>query len=71
MGLKRVRVIAWIGWPIAVPVAGISVLHFLRYRLGWGIYWVWSLTHVLPVILVMLVPPVILEVLLRRARSNG
>ena len=69
--VKRVRVLAWIGWPLVVVVAGISLLHFVRYRLGWEVDWEWSALHLLQFVVVLLAPPVIAEVVLRRGRNDG
>jgi hypothetical protein len=68
---KRVRLLMWIVWPAAIVIVGLGFLHFVRDRLGWGIYWSWSPRHLLQVLLVVLGPAAAAEVLLRKARNHG
>jgi hypothetical protein len=69
--LKRVRILLWLGWPVTAVVLGVSVLHFLRYQVGWEIYWSWNVPHVVQAIVALLVPPAVIEVLIRNVRNNG
>jgi hypothetical protein len=69
--LRRVRILLWIGWPLTAVVLGVSVLHFLRYQLGWEVYWSWHVRHLVPAIAALVVPPAVIEVMIRKTRNDG
>lgn len=60
------RLVVWLLWPALVFVVSISVIHFLRYRLGWDIYWSWTPARTMAAVLIALVVPVVYELLARR-----
>jgi hypothetical protein len=68
MPAPRRRVVAWITWPALVGIACISVIHFLRYRMGIDIQWSWD---VFPVAIAAATALFLLLVLDARLRSDG
>jgi hypothetical protein len=65
---KRGRVLAWLAWPALVFLVTISVIHFLRYRLGWDLYWSWAPIPTAVALVVALAVPVAYELSARRQR---
>ncbi|NIP80838.1 MAG: hypothetical protein GWM90_17130 [Gemmatimonadetes bacterium] len=69
--MKNRRVRIWIGWPAAVVVASVSVLHFLRYRLGREVDWAWTPALMVAAALITVGPPLLLELAVRRNGEDG
>jgi hypothetical protein len=68
--MTRARLLVWLAWPAFVFVVSVSVIHFLRYRLGWDIYWSWSPGRAVAAVAVALVVPVTYE-MVARLRSGA
>jgi hypothetical protein len=65
---ERPRLVVWVLWPALVFVVSISVIHFLRYRMGWDIHWSWTPTRTAAAALAALVVPAVYELVARRRR---
>lgn len=64
--MVRRRVWVWLGWPALVLVAAVSVLHFVRYRLGRDVFWEVGVADLVVLAVVVLGPPLAWEVWRRR-----
>jgi hypothetical protein len=64
------RLLLCLGWPGVLGVVSISVLHFLRYRLGLDVYWTWQAMPTLAAMALALFP-LLAFALLARSRADA
>jgi hypothetical protein len=71
MPTPRRRVVAWITWPALVGIACISVIHFLRYRMGVEIQWSWDVFPLAILGAATLVPLLVMDAHLRKEYGHN
>jgi hypothetical protein len=66
---ERPRLLFCVAWPILLTFGIVSVVHFLRYRLGVEIYWTWEPRPTLAAAVALLMPILLLEATIWKRRT--